>query len=163
MLKTNIAHRTGFKWLKTKDIHTFEYANQKDLLFGMCVLMHLVAQTCLTLCNPMDCSPTGSSLHGDSPGKNTGVGCHALIQEIFPTQRLNPGFPHCGGFFTILATREAPEITRICYWWDSWFFICLFVFDPLFKVLKSYSLNSREIYLHSKNRGITSKTWNLQI
>ena len=108
MLKTNIAHRTGFKWLKTKDIHTFEYANQKDLLFGMCVLMHLVAQTCLTLCNPMDCSPTGSSLHGDSPGKNTGVGCHALVQEIFPTQRLNPGFPHCGGFFTILATREAP-------------------------------------------------------
>ena len=38
-----------------------------------------------------------------------------------------------GEFFTIWATREAPEITRICYWWDSWFFICLFVFDPLFK------------------------------
>ena len=31
----------------------------------------------------------------DSPGKNTGVGCHALLQGIFPTQGSNPGFPHC--------------------------------------------------------------------
>ena len=35
-------------------------------------------QSCVTLCNPMDCSPAGFSVHGDSPGKNTGVGCHAL-------------------------------------------------------------------------------------
>ena len=33
--------------------------------------------------------------HGDSPGKNTGVGCHALLREIFPTQGLNPGLPYC--------------------------------------------------------------------
>ena len=46
-------------------------------------------QLCLTLCDPMDCSPQGSSVHGDSPGKNTGVGCHALLQGIFPTQGLN--------------------------------------------------------------------------
>jgi len=39
----------------------------------------LVTQSCLTLCNSMDCSAPGSSVHGDSPGKNTGVGCHALI------------------------------------------------------------------------------------
>ena len=37
----------------------------------------------------MDCSVPGSSVHGDSPGKNTGVGCHALLQGIFPTQGLN--------------------------------------------------------------------------
>ena len=48
------------------------------------------AQSCLTLCDPTDCSPRGSSVHGDSPGKNPGVGCHALLQEIFPTQGLNP-------------------------------------------------------------------------
>ena len=35
-----------------------------------------------------------SSVHGDSPGKNTGVGCHALLQEIFPTQGLNSGLPY---------------------------------------------------------------------
>ena len=44
----------------------------------------LVAQSCPTLCDLMDCSPPGSLVHGDSPGKNTGVGCHALLQGIFP-------------------------------------------------------------------------------
>ena len=35
------------------------------------------------------------SVHRDSPGKNTGVGCHALFQGIFPTQGSTPGLPHC--------------------------------------------------------------------
>ena len=43
----------------------------------------------LTPCNPMDCSPPGS-VPWDSPGKNTGVVCHALLQGIFETQELNP-------------------------------------------------------------------------
>ena len=43
-------------------------------------MLCLAAQSCLTLCNLMDCSPPGSSVHGDSPGKNTGVGFHALLQ-----------------------------------------------------------------------------------
>ena len=43
-------------------------------------------QSCPTLCDPMDCSPRGSSVHGDSPGKNTGVGSHFLLHGIFPTQ-----------------------------------------------------------------------------
>ena len=55
--------------------------------------------------------PPGSSVHGHSPGKNTGVGCHALLQGIFPTQRSKSGLPHLGRFFTVWATREAPE-----YW-----------------------------------------------
>ena len=42
---------------------------------------------CLTLCDSMDGSPPGSLVHGiDSPGENTGVGCHALFQGIFLTQ-----------------------------------------------------------------------------
>ena len=48
------------------------------------------AQPCPTLCNPMDCSPPGSSVHEDSPGKNTGVGCHIFVQWIFLTQGSNP-------------------------------------------------------------------------
>ena len=66
--------------------------------------LRLVAQSCPTLCDPMDCRPPGTSVHGDSPGKNTGVGCHALLQGIFPTQGLIPGLPHCTD-----ATREAEE------------------------------------------------------
>ena len=46
------------------------------------------------LSDAMDCSPPGSSVHGDSPGKNTGVGCHALLQGIFPIQGSNLGLLH---------------------------------------------------------------------
>ena len=56
----------------------------------LCLLTHL----CLTLCNPMGCRPLGSSVHGDSPGRNTRMGCHALLQVIFPTQESNPGQVH---------------------------------------------------------------------
>ena len=59
-----------------------------------CVLC-LVAQSCPTLCNTMDYSSPASSVHGDSPGKNTGVGCHALFLGVFPTQGSNPGLLHC--------------------------------------------------------------------
>ena len=58
-------------------------------------LVVLIVQSCLILCNPTDCSLPGSYVHGDSPGKNTGVGCHALLQGVFPTQGSNPGLPCC--------------------------------------------------------------------
>ena len=51
-------------------------------------------QSCPSLCYPMDCSPPGSSCPWDSPGKNTGVGCHFLLQGIFPSQGSNPGILH---------------------------------------------------------------------
>ena len=46
------------------------------------------------LCHPMDCSPPGSSVHGDSPGKNTGVGCLALLPGIFLIQGSNSSLSH---------------------------------------------------------------------
>ena len=48
---------------------------------------------CPTLCKPLNYSLPGFSVHG-SPGKNTGVGCHFLLQGIFPTQGLNPHLLH---------------------------------------------------------------------
>ena len=42
----------------------------------------LVVQSSQTLCDPKDCSPRGSPVLGDSPGKNTGVGCQSLLQRI---------------------------------------------------------------------------------
>jgi len=71
-----------------------------SLVLSLCLsvflfsVLCLVAQSCPTLCNFMDCSLPSSCVHGDSPGKNTGVGCHALLQGIFQTQGLNPGLPH---------------------------------------------------------------------
>ena len=69
----------------------------------------LVTQSCLTLCDPMDCSLLGSSVHGDSPGKNTEVGCHALLQRIFPTQRSNPGLMHCGHILYHLSHQRSTQ------------------------------------------------------
>ena len=58
-------------------------------------MLCLVAWSHPTLCKLMDYSPPGSSVHGDSTGNNTGVGCHALLQGIFPTQGSNLGLPCC--------------------------------------------------------------------
>ena len=46
-------------------------------------------QLCPTLCDPLDCSPPGSSVYGDSLGKNIGVSCYALLQGIFLMQGSN--------------------------------------------------------------------------
>ena len=57
-----------------------------------CILVCVSAQplqSCLTLCVPIYHSLPASSVHGDSPGKNTGVGCHALLQGIIPTKESN--------------------------------------------------------------------------
>ena len=66
-----------------------------------CVKYVLVAQSCPTLCYPIDCRNPW-----DFSGKNTGAGCHFLLQGIFPTQGSNLGLLHCSRFFTIWATRD---------------------------------------------------------
>ena len=55
----------------------------------------LVAQSCPTLRDPMDCSLPGSSVHGIFQVRITGVGNHSLIQRILLTQGLNPGLLYC--------------------------------------------------------------------
>ena len=59
---------------------------------------------------PMDCSPPGSSVHGIFLGKCTRVGCHFLLQGMFPNQGSNPGLPHCEKILSIWATREANSV-----------------------------------------------------
>ena len=63
-----------------------------------------VAQSWLTLCDPMDCSPPGS------PGKNMGVGCPALLQGIFPTQGPNPGLLCYRPILYCLSLQGSPRI-----------------------------------------------------
>ena len=54
---------------------------------------------------------SGSSVHGDSPGKNTRVGCHGLLQGIiFPTQGSNPGLPQCRQILYQLSHNGSPSI-----------------------------------------------------
>ena len=76
----------------------------------VCSVCACLLQLCPTHCNTTDCSPPGSC-SWDAPGKNTGVGCHFLLQGIFLTHRSNPGlscFLHlAGGCFTTGATWKA--------------------------------------------------------
>ena len=58
----------------------------------------------------MDCSLPGFSVHGDFPGKSTGVGCHALLQGIFTTQGSNPGLLHCRWILYCLSHQGSPRI-----------------------------------------------------
>ena len=57
----------------------------------------------------MDCSPPASSVHGNFPGKNTGVGCHFLLQRIFLTQGLDLRLLHwqADSFTTAPPTKAA--------------------------------------------------------
>ena len=66
-----------------------------------------VTQSCLTVCDPIDCSPPDSSVHEFSR-QDAGVGGHSLLQEVFPDQG-DQAQVSCiaGRFFTVWATREA--------------------------------------------------------
>ena len=72
-----------------------------------------VAQSCVTLCDPMDCSLPGSSVQGILQAKNTGVGCHFLLQGIFSTQGLNPHLNML--FYWMIQFSETTHIPRS---WD---------------------------------------------
>ena len=97
----------------------------------ICVLC-LVAQSCLTLCDPMDCIQLGFSVHGDSPGMNTRVCCHSLLQGISPTQKSNPGLPHCRPILYCLSHQEKPKLSL-------GFFDCLLrVYDYQLNLLTGY-------------------------
>ena len=65
-----------------------------DQLYSHKVAVCVYAQSCWTFCNSMDCSLPDFFLHGDSPGKNTGVGCHFLLQGIVSTQGSNSSLLH---------------------------------------------------------------------
>ena len=64
-------------------------------------VLGLVAQSCPTLWNLMDCSPPGSSVHGEYSGKNTGVGCHTLLPG---------GLPRCKQILYSLSHHGSPRI-----------------------------------------------------
>ena len=86
------SHANAYAWSLADVILFIPYHSLgREGLVSLC----LVAQSCPTLCDPMNCRPPDCSVHGDSPGKNTGVGHHALLQGIFPTQGSNPGLAHC--------------------------------------------------------------------
>ena len=93
-ITNGIFHRT-----KTKDFTIRESESE-------------VTQSCSTLCNPMDCSLPGSSVHGIFQA-STGVGCHFLLQGIFLIQGLNPALPHYRQRLYPLNHQRSPFTTHM--------------------------------------------------
>ena len=73
------------------------------------MLLCVSTQSCLTVCGPMDSSLPGFSVPWDSPGKNTGVVCHFILQGTFPTQLLNPHLLH-------LSRWQAVSLQQVPLW-----------------------------------------------
>ena len=71
----------------------------------------LVIKSCPTLCNPRLLCPW------DSPGKNTGMSSYSLLQEIFPTQGMNPSLLHCRQILYHLSHHGSPNQT---FWFYGW-------------------------------------------
>ena len=101
LIVSSLPHCPSFDGEEFEGRKTIVYSNARAwsrLAFVLSCFNHV-----LFFCNSITCSPPISSVHGDSPGKNTGVGCHALLQGIFPVQGWNPGLPHC---------RQIPSLTE---------------------------------------------------
>ena len=77
-----------------------------EVLLCLCLLSHVQLFT-----TPRTIAHHVPLVHGDSPGKNTGMGCHALLQGIFPTQASNPDFPYCRWILNHLSHQGTYE-----YW-----------------------------------------------
>ena len=124
----------------------------------------LVTQSCLTLCNPMDCSLPGSS-PWNSPGKNTGVGCHSLLQGIFLAWGLNPSLLHYRQTFYCLSHQGSPlyqtivckfeqnrkgsNLSSFLYWITVDQFITIWLFKYGIDVIKllEYSGGACEVFI----------------
>ena len=131
-------------------LFAWHYHNFVNCLSTLCVL---VAQSCPTLCNPMDCSPARLLCPWNSPTKNTGVGCHSLLQGLFPTRGLNLGLLHCRQILYHLSYQGGPN--TIQYKNKSWkkkSDVLITLFAPYFcpssraKMLLSYK--RRQVNLH---------------
>ena len=100
------------------------------------------------LCLVAQSSPTlsklpGSSVHGDSPGKNTGMGCYALLQGIFPVQGSNPRLLHWQvDFFT----TEPSGKSWIAHHWHEFSVSLGLTLQAWFSLTDSFSLTFSQIY-----------------
>ena len=71
-----------------------------------------VAQLCLTLCDPMDCSLSGSA-HGIFQARVLEWTAISFSRGVFPTQGLNPGLPHCGQMHYRLSHQGSPVMKAV--------------------------------------------------
>ena len=88
----------GFKGIFVHSSSEQQYSQQPEDGRNPRVHQQMLLPSCLVVSDslwPHGLQPIRLLCPWSSPGKNTGVGCHALLQGIFPTQGSNPGLLHC--------------------------------------------------------------------
>ena len=101
-----------------------------------------VTQLCPTLCNLMDCSLPGSSVHGIPQEKNTGVGSHSLLQGNLPNPGIKPRIAQL--------VKKPPAVQETLVRFLGWE-------DPLQKGEVTYSSSGLEIFMDYLGHGVTKK------
>ena len=99
-------------------------------LFYSCAVLCLVTQPDSLW--PHGLQPARLLCPWDSPGKNTGVGGHALLQGIFPTQESNPGPPYCRQILYHLSHQESSTAScqlHIFFFWYHEHFLTKYIFS----------------------------------
>ena len=108
----------SFHFIAAVTVHSDFGAKENKIChcFHFCpiyVQFSLVAQSCLTLYNPRDCSLPGSSVPGDSLGKNTGVGCYAFLQGNLPNPGIKPKSPTLRGDSLLSEPPRKPNLDSV--------------------------------------------------
>ena len=107
--------------------------------------------SCVRFLRPHGLQPARLLCPWDSPGKNTGVGCCFLLQEIFLTQALNPGLLHCRQILYQLSYKESPLQNTSHFKYSGglapWIFWICFYVEMGKKELSPISLE-RRLYLY---------------
>ena len=108
------AQRTHMDWAKYPDLQYRQAHPGHSYIYIYIYIYMQVAQSCPTL-RPHGLQPTRLLCPQDFPGKNTGLGCHFLLQGIFQTQGQNPGLPHCRWILYQLSYQGSlsPCLTRL--------------------------------------------------
>ena len=91
---------------------------------------------------PHGLSPDRILCPWNSPDKNIGVGCHSLLQVIFPSQGLNPGLPHCRQILYYLSHQESPCVYIVVY-----IYICVCIYIYMCVCVQIYIYNDVFIYV----------------
>ena len=122
LLEDSLTHQCTCKYaLFCFTYLTIKYSDSNHLFWYVWDLLLLfnseseVTQLCPTLWDPMECSLPGSSIHRIFPGKNTGVGCHFLLQGIFPIQGSNQGLLHLRQTLYCLSHQESSFYSILCF------------------------------------------------
>ena len=163
--------RTKERLLRKKN--QFNGADNNGIVFFSSDQLSSVAKFCPAVCDPMDCSPQGSFVHGDSPGKNTGMGCHALLQGIFWTQGLNPGLLHCRWILYHLSHQGSSKeksskyvLAGVCVcvhggWLAWWSMVISIIFRSETWIMKGPNLKRYEgrALLVKRDTGTTALHW----